>query len=47
MEYNPTNREKSRTSNKQKWYCYCDGDMVGDLGRCGYCGRIFNKKKKK
>jgi hypothetical protein len=48
MEYDPTNREKSKQTNKAKFWCgWCDGDLVGNYGKCGRCNRRQYSKKRK
>jgi len=45
-EYQPRNREKSKQAKYGMiWCAYCDRDMVGDIGKCSYCGRFNNRKK--
>lgn len=45
-EYQPRNREKSKQAKYGVvWCAYCDRDMVGDIGKCSYCGRYNNRKK--
>lgn len=47
-KYIPTNRIKSRTATKRKFWCSkCDANHVGQYGKCEVCGHIENKKKKK
>lgn len=39
-EYIPRNREKARSARYGQWWCWtCDRDVVGDIGKCSYCGR--------
>lgn len=45
--YKPTNREKSMTPKKTKFWCdCCDCQKVGQYGKCPVCGNC-NKSKKK
>jgi len=48
MKYNKYNRIKNKTANKSTYWCYhCDHQLVGDHGKCSYCGKINKKYKKK
>jgi len=45
--YKKTNREKSKTAKRTKFWCRCDRNLVGQTGKCGYCGKKSEKKKLK
>jgi hypothetical protein len=47
MEYSKTNREKSLTAKKEKFWCRCDSNHIGQYGKCAVCGRINYKRKLK
>jgi rRNA maturation endonuclease Nob1 len=52
MKYQKTNREKSRTSKRIKFWCYgCDAQIVSQVGKCPVCGhdskKDFSKSKLK
>jgi len=45
-DYQPRNREKAKQAKYGMVWCgYCDRDMVGDTGKCPYCGKRNNPKK--
>lgn len=47
MEYQKTNREKSRRARLGYYYCHgCDKAMVAIGGKCHLCGHRRNKKGK-
>lgn len=47
-KYRKTNREKSMTSHKARFWCECcDAHLVGEVGKCPNCGTIQNPKKRK
>ena len=38
--YRPTNRQKAKSATKHKFWChFCDHGLVGEWGRCPWCGR--------
>ncbi len=44
-EYEKTNRENKLEPKLGRWYCRtCDANMVGDLGKCGVCGKKPEKR---
>jgi hypothetical protein len=45
-DYEPTNREKIQKTKKHKFWCGCDRQIVGELGKCPVCGR-YNRKNKR
>ena len=43
-----TNRQKSKAAKRGLFWCGgCDRNLVGQLGKCGVCGRRENRKKTK
>jgi hypothetical protein len=41
-----TNRQKSRTAKRGLFWCRgCDGNLVGQTGKCKVCGYRENRKK--
>ena len=45
-DYQPRNREKSRTATYGKFWCdTCDYYFGGQLGRCPSCGAKGNERK--
>lgn len=41
-----TNRDKSLTPRKAKFWCYhCDHQLVGEYSKCPYCGTKNNRKR--
>ena len=48
LEYNLSNRDKTREPKKNLFYCDCDCNMVGRWKKCEICGqRMGNKCLKK
>lgn len=47
MEDALTNRERSRYATKRRlhWCDHCDGELVGDWGRCPNCRKRHDKRK--
>lgn len=46
LQYVKTNREKSRTSKRIKFFCLnCDASLVSQSERCPVCGFRQNRKK--
>lgn len=45
-EYKKTNREKSKSTNKKKFWCRCDLNLIGQFGKCSVCGYKSKKHKK-
>lgn len=42
-----SNRVKSRTPSKSKFWCGCDTAKVGHVGKCPSCGRSMKGRKDK
>jgi hypothetical protein len=46
QEFPLTNRQKSRTAKRGLFWCSgCDGNLVGQTGKCKACGYRENRKK--
>lgn len=46
QEFPLTNRQKSRTAKRGLFWCSgCDGNLVGQTGKCKVCGYRENRKK--
>lgn len=44
MKYTKTNREKSKTAKRIKFWCSgCDQEMAETTGKCSNCGYIHNR----
>lgn len=44
--YEKSNREKSRTAKRTKFWCAgCDAQLVSTRGKCPRCGHRENRKK--
>lgn len=48
MEYQPTNRDKSRNAKLGKFWCIsCDAQLIGKEKKCPVCGKYSNRQKHK
>jgi hypothetical protein len=45
-EYQLTNRQKGQQTKIGWFWCGCDRQIVGELGKCPVCGR-YNRKNKR